>query len=143
MTAGAERTKADAAALPRAARSRRAAVLALAMAIGCGPVARAEVDPRVAEAEVLGAYMSALHHALARAWMRPDSTQPGMRCAVLIEQDPRGNVLGSRIVEPCNADDSTRRSIEAAVLRAQPLPHRDFEAVWQREITFLFRFDGP
>ena len=43
---------------------------------------------------------------------------------------------------PCNADDLTRRSIEAAVLRAQPLPYQGYEPVFSRNIVFTFHYDG-
>ena len=46
------------------------------------------------------------------------------------------------VVAPCNGDELTKRSLEAAVLRAQPLPYRGFESVFQREISFNFRYDG-
>jgi colicin import membrane protein len=36
----------------------------------------------------------------------------------------------------------TRRSIEAAVLRAQPLPYTGFESVFEREVTFNFKLSS-
>ena len=35
-------------------------------------------------------------------------------------------------------DDAGRRSVEAAILRAQPLPYRGFESVFQRTLNFNF-----
>ena len=51
-------------------------------------------------------------------------------------------MLSASVVAPCNGDELTKRSLEAAVLRAQPLPYRGFESVFQREISFNFRYDG-
>jgi colicin import membrane protein len=51
-------------------------------------------------------------------------------------------VIQVSVTSPCNADDLTRRSIEAAVLKAQPLPYRGYESVFERDITFNFKYDG-
>jgi colicin import membrane protein len=75
-------------------------------------------------------------------WLRPDSAQPGIRCAIRIIQIPGGEVIQVSVTSPCNVDDLTRRSIEAAVLKAQPLPYRGYESVFQRDIKFNFRYDG-
>ena len=72
----------------------------------------------------------------------PDSAQPGIRCSLRIVQIPGGEVIQVSVTSPCNVDDLTRRSIEAAVLKAQPLPYRGYESVFQRDILFKFRYDG-
>lgn len=87
-------------------------------------------------------YASAIQRLVTSHWLRPDTAQRGLVCSVRIVQIPGGDVLSATVVAPCNADEITRRSIEAAVLRAQPLPYAGFESVFQREITFRFRFDG-
>jgi colicin import membrane protein len=46
------------------------------------------------------------------------------------------------VSSPCNADELTRRSIEAAVMKAQPLPYDGFQSVFTRQVRFTFRFDG-
>jgi len=38
----------------------------------------------------------------------------------------------------CPMDAAGQRSIEAAVLKAQPLPYRGFEPVFRRKLTFIF-----
>jgi len=88
------------------------------------------------------AYMHAVQRAVMMHWLRPESAQPGLRCAVEIRQDSAGNVTELEIVEPCNADPATRESILAAVRRAQPLPHEGFESVLATSVRFTFRFDG-
>jgi colicin import membrane protein len=61
---------------------------------------------------------------------------------VQVVQIPGGEVISSSLVGRCNADEATRRSILAAVDRAGVLPYRGYEDVFQREIEFIFRYDG-
>ena len=46
------------------------------------------------------------------------------------------------IAGTCNGDEATRRSILAAVERGGALPYRGFEEVFEREIDFIFIYDG-
>jgi colicin import membrane protein len=39
----------------------------------------------------------------------------------------------------CPADDAVRRSIEAAVLRASPLPMPANQALFERNLRFVFK----
>lgn len=87
-------------------------------------------------------YAAAIQARVNSHWLRPDHVRPGIRCAVRITQIPGGEVTSVNVVEPCNADELTRRTIEAAVLRAQPLPYQGYEAVFARSIRFNFRYDG-
>ena len=91
---------------------------------------------------MLGRYQLAIQRVVHDNWSRPDSTRPGLICTLRIVQIPGGEVIQVSVTSPCNADDLTRRSIEAAVLKAQPLPYRGFESVFSRDITFKFRYDG-
>lgn len=91
---------------------------------------------------LLGRYQLAIQQAVQQNWLRPESARPGIRCSVVIVQIPGGEVIQASVSAPCNADDLTRRSLEAAVLKAQPLPYNGFESVFQREIRFNFRYDG-
>lgn len=91
---------------------------------------------------LLGRYQLAIQQSVQQNWLRPESTRPGIRCALQIVQIPGGEVIQASVSTPCNADELTRRSIEAAVLKAQPLPYRGFESVFRREIRFTFRYDG-
>jgi colicin import membrane protein len=92
--------------------------------------------------DLLARYAMALQQVVTQNWLRPDTAQPGLQCTVRIIQVPGGEVVAARVIQPCNGDDLTRRSLEAAVLRAQPLPYAGFESVFEREISFVFRFDG-
>ena len=95
------------------------------------------------DTSLLAQYAAAIQRQVTSHWLRPDSTPPGVVCKVQIIQIPGGEVLSANVVNPCNADDLTRRSIEAAVLRAQPLPYTGFESVFNREVTFTFRYQAP
>jgi len=75
-------------------------------------------------------------------WLRPPTARPGLRCTLKIVQIPGGEVISATIAGSCNGDEATRRSLVAAVERAGSLPYRGFEEVFQREIDFIFRFDG-
>lgn len=90
----------------------------------------------------LGRYRVAIADAVTRAWLRPDNARPGIVCKLRIVQIPGGEVIQASVTSPCNADDLTRRSIEAAVLKAQPLPYRGYESVFSRSIEFTFKYDG-
>lgn len=93
------------------------------------------------DAVLFEAYSNALQQVVRMNWMRPASAEPGLRCVIQIQQDEAGRVLELRIAEPCNADATTRESIEAAVRRAEPLPHAGFETVLTRSVQFVFRYD--
>jgi colicin import membrane protein len=87
-------------------------------------------------------YFAAIQNAVTNAWLRPDSTQPGLRCMVRIVQIPGGDVLDATVTAPCNADPVTRNSLEQAVKRAAPLPYTGYEKVFRRSINFNFMYNG-
>ena len=84
-----------------------------------------------------GRYMLAVQQAVTQAWLRPEHVT-SVQCRVRIIQIPGGEVISASILSPCPTDDLTRRSMEAAVLKAQPLPYRGYESVFAREVTFTF-----
>ncbi|MGD9583827.1 MAG: cell envelope integrity protein TolA [Lysobacterales bacterium] len=86
---------------------------------------------------LLGHYKVAMRNQITPHWLRPDNVS-SVRCTVRLIQIIGGEVLSATVLPPCSADDATKRSMEAAVLRAQPLPYRGFEAVFQRQIDFNF-----
>lgn len=87
-------------------------------------------------------YQAAIQAAVTQGWNRPESAQPGLRCTVRIAQIPGGDVISAAVGTPCNADPATRLSIEQAVMRASPLPYRGYEAVFERNIRFNFKYNG-
>ncbi len=87
-------------------------------------------------------YILTIAELVRRNWIRPPTTQPGVRCSIRVVQIPGGEIIDQAITNPCNADDATRRSILAAVQRTAALPYRGYEDVFAREIDFIFRYDG-
>jgi len=75
-------------------------------------------------------------------WLRPPTARGGLRCTLRIVQIPGGEVISATIAGSCNGDEATRRSLVAAVERAGTLPYRGYEGVFQREIDFIFTYNG-
>ena len=91
-----------------------------------------------ADEGLLARYQAALQQAILRNWTsRPDSTL-GQRCKLVIRQLPGGEVIDVQVASSCPYDELGRRSIEAAVLKAQPLPYAGFESVFSRTLTLNF-----
>ena len=84
-------------------------------------------------------YGAALQAAIEAKWTRPDNIPAGAVCRLVIRQLPGGEVMSAEVSSPCAYDEQGRRSIEAAVLKAQPLPYEGFEAVFSRNLTLNFR----
>jgi len=87
-------------------------------------------------------YWLTIQQVVTQNWLRPPTAQAGLRCEVKVVQIPGGDVISANVGSPCNADAVTRRSIIAAVERVGTLPYRGFEDVFEREITFEFKYDG-
>lgn len=87
-------------------------------------------------------YQAAIQQFVTQNWLRPPTAQPGLRCTLKIVQIPGGEVISAAIAGRCNGDEATRRSILAAVERGGALPYRGFEDVFEREIDFIFIYDG-
>lgn len=83
--------------------------------------------------------MVALHGAILRQWTRPESVPTGKRCQVRIRQRPPGEVISIDIDPGCPYDETGRRSVKAAVLKAQPLPYAGFESVFSRTMVLNFQ----
>ena len=83
-------------------------------------------------------YAAAIQEAVLGQWIRPDTVPLGQRCRVSIRQIPGGEVIDVEVQPGCPFDEAGRRSLEAAVLRAKPLPYRGFESVFQRTLILNF-----
>lgn len=88
-----------------------------------------------------GRYAAALQEAIRAKWIRPDNIPSGALCVLKIRQLPGGEVVEAEVQSPCVFDEQGRRSIEAAVLKAQPLPYAGFERVFARDVVLRFRAD--
>jgi colicin import membrane protein len=91
-----------------------------------------------ADSDLAARYAAALQDAILRNWTRPDSVPQGQRCKLNIRQLPGGEVIDVQVAASCPYDDLGKRSVEAAVLKAQPLPYAGFEAVFSRNLTVNF-----
>jgi colicin import membrane protein len=90
------------------------------------------------DADLLARYQAALQEAILRNWVRPDSVPLGQRCRIVIRQLPGGEVRDVQVSPSCPYDELGRRSVEAAVLKAQPLPYAGFESVFSRTLNLNF-----
>ena len=88
--------------------------------------------------DLLAKYGAAIQQAILNQWVRPDSIPRGQRCRLTIRQLPGGDVVDVEFSPSCPYDEAGRRSVEAAVLRARPLPYRGFESVFQRTLNLNF-----
>lgn len=86
-----------------------------------------------------GRYAAALRDAITSKWTRPESIASGAPCRLVIRQLAGGQVVDAQVGAPCSYDEAGRRSIEAAVLKAQPLPYAGFEKVFERTLILNFR----
>ncbi|GHC09005.1 hypothetical protein GCM10010080_25120 [Thermomonas carbonis] len=85
------------------------------------------------------AYSVALKDAITRQWTRPESIQVGVPCQVRIRQIPGGEVVEVQVSGSCPYDALGKRSLEAAVLKASPLPYAGFEDAFNRDVILTFR----
>src|SRR5690606_26470737 len=76
--------------------------------------------------DLTGRYVVAIQQAVERSWTRPETIRPGQKCKVRIVQIPGGEVISATVAPSCPYDVLGKRSVEAAVLRAQPLPYRGY-----------------
>ena len=93
---------------------------------------------RAEQSGLLDQYRRMIEQRIVRNWMRPPSAGPGLRCEVNVRQAPGGTVLDVSI-GTCNGDEAVRRSIEAAVERASPLPDPPDPSLFERNLTIIFR----
>ncbi|MBM4196247.1 MAG: cell envelope integrity protein TolA [Gammaproteobacteria bacterium] len=87
---------------------------------------------------LLDQYAEIIAQKVIRNWFRPASAREGLACIVQVKQIPSGEVIDVRVTE-CNGDATVVRSIEAAVLRASPLPPPPDRSLFDRSIRFEFR----
>jgi len=88
--------------------------------------------------DLLARYKAALNAAIVQNWTRPETVPLGQRCKIVIRQVPGGTVIDASVDPSCPYDELGRRSIEAAVLKAQPLPYAGFEPVFARTLILNF-----
>lgn len=83
-------------------------------------------------------YAAAIQDAILRSWTRPDNVPLGQRCRLYITQLPGGEVMSVEFDPSCPYDALGKRSVEAAVRKAEPLPYAGFESVFSRRLNLNF-----
>jgi colicin import membrane protein len=82
----------------------------------------------------MAAYQFAIAQKVRRSWAVPASAGPETKCSVRVTQLPGGVVADVNIIS-CNGDDAVRRSVEAAIRRASPLPEPSDPDLFDRNLT--------
>lgn len=118
--------------------ARQRAQQASAAAAAAPPPGSRGVDPNLS-----ARYSQALIEKIRSNWVRPDNVSPDQICKIVIRQIPNGTVIDTQVDPSCPYDEVGRRSIEAAVMKAQPLPYQGFESVFNRTLILRFRADEP
>ena len=75
---------------------------------------------------------------ITRAWIKPPSAQPGISCSVSVTQVSGGDVTAVRVNSCSGGDAALRGSVEAAVLRASPLPTPPPGVPFERSLELTF-----
>lgn len=101
-------------------------------------MAEEEGRQRAENAGLLSQYAALIQQHIVRNWNRPPSARPGLECEVKVAQTPTGTVLSAQVTR-CNGDAAVTASIEAAVLRASPLPLPPDASLFERNLTLIFR----
>lgn len=117
----------------RIAQSRAEEASDQAASSGNPPPGNEGVDPGLS-----ARYAAAIQEAILRNWTRPENVPLGQRCRINITQVRGGTVVRAEVAPSCPFDELGRRSVEAAVLKAQPLPYAGFEAVFNRTLNLNF-----
>lgn len=89
--------------------------------------------------QLMTQYQLAVIAAVERQWNKPASATKGLVCHVKVRQIPGGGVIDASIGSPCNANSIVKKSIIAAIKKADPLPYKGFENVFDRNATFIFQ----
>lgn len=101
-------------------------------------LAAEEGRQRAENAGLMNQYVAMLQQHIVRNWNRPPSARAGLECKVKVAQTPTGNVLSAQVTD-CNGDAAVKASIEAAVLRASPLPPPPDPSLFERNLVLVFR----
>jgi colicin import membrane protein len=78
-------------------------------------------------------YMAMIRQRVERNWSAPASAGAELECSVRVRQVPGGEVTGVTILT-CNGDEAVKRSVEAAIYKASPLPEPSNPNLFDRSI---------
>ncbi|MGB5346387.1 MAG: cell envelope integrity protein TolA [Woeseia sp.] len=90
------------------------------------------------ESGEMARYLFAIQQKIRRNWVQPASADPGIECVALVRQLPGGEVTGVQFAS-CNGDEAVRRSIEAAIYKASPLPQPENPALFDRNLRITVK----
>jgi colicin import membrane protein len=85
-----------------------------------------------------GRYIADIQNKVQRNWIKPPTARAGASCQVAVNQIPGGEVINVTVTK-CVGDEVFRRSVEAAVYKASPLPRPSDPDLFDREIVFTFK----
>jgi colicin import membrane protein len=83
-------------------------------------------------------YILSIRNHIYRKWAPPASARFGSECEVIVRQVPGGEVVGVTVLK-CDGDDALRRSVEAAVFSASPLPLPPDPSVFDRNLRLILK----
>jgi len=91
-----------------------------------------------ANSPAMAVYQNMIMQKIQRNWAMPASVTPDTLCVVMVRQTGTGDVISARITN-CNGDEAVKRSIEAAVRRASPLPEPSDPDLFRSELRITMR----
>lgn len=100
--------------------------------------ALAHAAPVPGQVSLRTAYAVAIRDRIIASWLPPASMASGQHCRVAITQLPGGTIVSVKLDAACQFDAAGKAALERAVLRAQPLPYKGFEAVFDRSLNIGF-----
>jgi colicin import membrane protein len=86
-------------------------------------------------------YVANIADKIQRSWRKPYDAKAGDSCTVDVTQAPGGFVKAVKVIE-CTGNEIFRRSVVAAVWKADPLPSPPQPEVFDRQIHFTFTPEG-
>lgn len=96
------------------------------------------------DAGIVQQYIAAIQGRVTNNWLRPLNWSAEARCDVSVKLIPGGEVIAAQVVGSCGSA-AFDRSVEAAVVKASPLPVPEEPRLFNdnfRSFTFVFRNDG-
>lgn len=88
-------------------------------------------------------YAEVLRDAILAKWHPPAGLAADASCILDLRQTSGGRVTSVQAVEPCGFDEQGRRSIETAVIKAQPLPYEGYEQVFRPQLRLQISAPDP
>jgi colicin import membrane protein len=112
--------------------------IAMALLLSLLLPAPAHAAPVPGQVSLRTAYAVAIRDRILASWLPPPSMTSGQHCRVSITQLPGGTIVSVKLDAACQFDAAGKAALERAVLRAQPLPYKGFEAVFDRSLNIGF-----